>query len=276
MTDRKTDPSHPNVTGNTVKDPEDWTTGNEPMTGAQRSYLKTLCDEANEPMDETLTKAQAAKRIDMLQQQTGRGMDAHQQPTPDAGSCVTPGRAATLGSGGRTTDDEPMTGAAALMKTLCDEANEPMDETLTKAQASNVLRAQQRTGRGARPSRPAAGPRVERPGMVHLLATSRTTDSLHGQWSESGKRTDARAMGTPCGVPQSLAGVREDGAGTLMVMALGGSGRAVNEANASVITPGPPLTQWQNNSRDTCPTSAYAGVMVAEVMSDGHVKLKVM
>ena len=37
MTDRKTDPSHPNVTGNTVKDPEDWTTGNEPMTGAQRS-----------------------------------------------------------------------------------------------------------------------------------------------------------------------------------------------------------------------------------------------
>jgi Protein of unknown function (DUF3072) len=37
------------------------------MTGAQRSYLKTLCDEANEPMDETLTKAQASERIAELQ-----------------------------------------------------------------------------------------------------------------------------------------------------------------------------------------------------------------
>ena len=73
MTDRKTDPTHPNVTGNTAKDPEDWTTGDEPMTGAQRSYLKTLCDEANEPMDETLTKAQASERITELQQRTGRG-----------------------------------------------------------------------------------------------------------------------------------------------------------------------------------------------------------
>jgi Protein of unknown function (DUF3072) len=73
MADRKTDPSHPKATGNTVKDPEDWTTGDEPMTSAQRSYLKTLCDEANEPMDETLTKAQASERITELQQRTGRG-----------------------------------------------------------------------------------------------------------------------------------------------------------------------------------------------------------
>jgi Protein of unknown function (DUF3072) len=73
MTDRKTDPTHPNVTGNTAKDSEDWTTGDEPMTGAQRSYLKTLCDEANEPMDESLTKAQASERIAELQQRTGRG-----------------------------------------------------------------------------------------------------------------------------------------------------------------------------------------------------------
>jgi hypothetical protein len=73
MTDRKTDPTHPNAPGNTVKDPKDWTTGDEPMTGAQRSYLKTLCHEANEPMDETLTKAQASERIAELQQRTGRG-----------------------------------------------------------------------------------------------------------------------------------------------------------------------------------------------------------
>jgi hypothetical protein len=58
---------------NTVKDPNEWTTGDEPMTGAQRSYLKTLSDEAKEPFDDTLTKAEASKRIDELQEKTGRG-----------------------------------------------------------------------------------------------------------------------------------------------------------------------------------------------------------
>lgn len=62
--------------GNMVKDPKDWTTGDEPMTGAQRSYLKTLSEEAGETMDESLTKAQASERIDELQQRTGRGMDS--------------------------------------------------------------------------------------------------------------------------------------------------------------------------------------------------------
>jgi hypothetical protein len=56
MTNRKTETSDSNTAGNTVKDPEDWVTGDEPMTGAQRSYLKTLCEEAQEPMDESLTK----------------------------------------------------------------------------------------------------------------------------------------------------------------------------------------------------------------------------
>ena len=58
---------------NTVKDPHEWATGDEPMTGAQKSYLKTLSDQAGEEMDETLTKAQASMKIDELQQQTGRG-----------------------------------------------------------------------------------------------------------------------------------------------------------------------------------------------------------
>ena len=58
---------------NTEKDPDEWVTGEEPMTGAQASYLKTLSDEAGEPFDDTLTKAQASKRIDELQQRTGRG-----------------------------------------------------------------------------------------------------------------------------------------------------------------------------------------------------------
>lgn len=59
--------------GNMQKEPDDWVTGDEPMTGAQKSYLKTLCEEAKEPFDERLTKAEASKRIDELQEITGRG-----------------------------------------------------------------------------------------------------------------------------------------------------------------------------------------------------------
>jgi hypothetical protein len=65
-------------TSNTIKDPDEWTTGGEEMTGAQRSYLKTLSDEAGEEFDENLTKAEASKRIDELQQKTGRGLDQGQ------------------------------------------------------------------------------------------------------------------------------------------------------------------------------------------------------
>jgi len=60
---------------NMVKDPDEWTTGDEKMTGAQRSYLKTLSDQAGEEMDENLTKAEASKKIDELQHKTGRGLD---------------------------------------------------------------------------------------------------------------------------------------------------------------------------------------------------------
>ena len=60
-------------TSNAQKDPDDWTTGEEPMTGAQASYLKTLSEEAGEPFDDTLSKADASKRIDELQSTTGRG-----------------------------------------------------------------------------------------------------------------------------------------------------------------------------------------------------------
>ena len=55
------------------RDPADWVTGDEPMTGAQRSYLQTLASEAGEEVDENLTKAEASKRIDELQARTGRG-----------------------------------------------------------------------------------------------------------------------------------------------------------------------------------------------------------
>jgi uncharacterized damage-inducible protein DinB len=56
------------------KDPEEWVTGDEPMTGPQASYLQTLCQEAGEQFDDSLTKAQASERIDALQQKTGRGV----------------------------------------------------------------------------------------------------------------------------------------------------------------------------------------------------------
>ena len=58
---------------NLEKDPKEWKTGDEPMTGAQASYLKTLSDQADEAFDEALTKAEASRRIDELQQRTGRG-----------------------------------------------------------------------------------------------------------------------------------------------------------------------------------------------------------
>lgn len=60
---------------NTIKDPDEWTTGDEPMTGAQNSYLKTLSDEAGEAFDGSLSKAEASKRIDELQHKTGRGLN---------------------------------------------------------------------------------------------------------------------------------------------------------------------------------------------------------
>ena len=61
--------------GNMIKDPDNWTTGDEPMTGAQRSYLHTLAEEAGEPVEDELSKAEASKRIDELQERTGRGQD---------------------------------------------------------------------------------------------------------------------------------------------------------------------------------------------------------
>lgn len=64
----------PSLNGsNLKKDPDEWVTGDEPMTGAQESYLKTLSDQAGEDLDPTLTKAEASQRIDELQEVTGRG-----------------------------------------------------------------------------------------------------------------------------------------------------------------------------------------------------------
>ncbi len=60
----------------TIKDPEEWVTGDEPMTGAQDSYLHTLAREAGEEIPEDMTKARASEKIEELQQATGRGSKA--------------------------------------------------------------------------------------------------------------------------------------------------------------------------------------------------------
>jgi Protein of unknown function (DUF3072) len=57
---------------NIAKDPDDWITGDEPMTGAQASYLKTLCEEVGEAFDPNLSKAQASKMIDELRKRDPR------------------------------------------------------------------------------------------------------------------------------------------------------------------------------------------------------------
>ena len=73
MTDRQTQERAEE--SNTIKDPDRWTTGEEPMTGAQRSYLHTLAEEAHAEVPEELTKADASKLIDELQERTGRGRE---------------------------------------------------------------------------------------------------------------------------------------------------------------------------------------------------------
>ena len=84
-TDSRTDQSDlfdkvPEETQNAVKDPSEWTTGGEPMTGPQASYLRTLLQQAGRSEDELdpeTTKSAASEMIDELQKSTGRG-------TPDA------------------------------------------------------------------------------------------------------------------------------------------------------------------------------------------------
>jgi DUF3072 family protein len=76
MSQKNNQKQTPDRPTNAIKDPDEWTTGEEPMTGAQESYLHTLATEAGEEIEPNLTKAEASKRIDELQRKTGRGDDA--------------------------------------------------------------------------------------------------------------------------------------------------------------------------------------------------------
>ena len=64
--------SPPEIVHNPERDPSDWVTGDEPSTGPQESYIRTLAKEAGEDVPTGLTKAQASETIDHLREQTGR------------------------------------------------------------------------------------------------------------------------------------------------------------------------------------------------------------
>lgn len=130
--------SNSTVGSNAIKDPDDWTTGNEPMTAAQRSFIETLTDGK---IDENMTKAAASKFIEEHRQQRGN----------DGGnSGGNSGNNAIKDPDNWTTGSEPITGAQrSYLKTLSDEAGEELDENITKAEASKRIdELQQKTGRG--------------------------------------------------------------------------------------------------------------------------------
>ena len=68
MTQVSNPKTEPDPNSNTEKPADDWTTGDDPMTGAQASYLKTLCEQAGSPeaFKDNLTKAEASKLIDEM------------------------------------------------------------------------------------------------------------------------------------------------------------------------------------------------------------------
>lgn len=66
-----TDDSRPADRPGLEKDPQDWVTGDEPMTGAQASYLETLSRQTGDEVPSDLTKAEASKRIDDLRERAG-------------------------------------------------------------------------------------------------------------------------------------------------------------------------------------------------------------
>ena len=124
--------------GNTEKDPKNWVTGAEPMTGAQHSYLKTLSDEAGEELDDHLSKGEASKKIEELRDQ--KHVVDHRAADPDGASN------AEKDPKDWATGGEPMTGAQqSYLKTLSDEAGVEFDPKLTKGEASAKIDALRRT-----------------------------------------------------------------------------------------------------------------------------------
>ena len=68
MTEQNNPKVAPSPASNLEKDPDDWVSGDDPMTDAQASYLKTLSEQAHDPeaFSDKLSKAEASKRVDAL------------------------------------------------------------------------------------------------------------------------------------------------------------------------------------------------------------------
>jgi hypothetical protein len=130
---------------NVLKDPREWRTGDEPMTGAQASYLHTLAEQQGEEVQGDLTKAEASMKIDELRHATG---------TAGGGAGSTGADNTRKDPDQWKTGDEPMTGAqASYLQTLSREAGEEFDANLTKAEASKRIdELQAKTGRGQKQS----------------------------------------------------------------------------------------------------------------------------
>ncbi len=108
------------------KDPANWVTGDEPMTGPQASYLETLAHQAGEEVPEGLTKAQASDAIERLQSSgsdPAGSPDRQERPTDQW-----------------VTGEEPMTGPqASYLETLAQQAGVEPPKDLTKSQASRAI-----------------------------------------------------------------------------------------------------------------------------------------
>jgi len=138
---------------NVQKDPRDWKTGDEPMTGAQASYLQTLAEQQGEEVPDDLTKAEASEKIDELRRATGvAGGSGGSGGSGDAGGSAAVDNTRKDPDQWKT-GDEPMTGAqASYLQTLSQEAGEEFDASLTKAEASKRIdELQAKTGRGQKP-----------------------------------------------------------------------------------------------------------------------------
>ena len=118
---------------NTQKDPDTWKTGDEPMTGAQRSYLGTLAEEAGVKVDDSLSKAEASEKIDELRK--SHVVEHRNDDSPDASNTEKDPSHWATGA-------EPMTGAQkSYLSTLSEAAGEKFDDSLTKAEASQRIDA---------------------------------------------------------------------------------------------------------------------------------------
>lgn len=74
--------SQPETPADAIKDPQDWVTGDEPMTGAQESYVNTLARQAGEDVPDEMTKAEASEKIEELREKTGNAKGAAKAKAP--------------------------------------------------------------------------------------------------------------------------------------------------------------------------------------------------